>query len=171
MAAAVNLGKEFSPKKLFLLENLQASSCLFQGGGRPNNPGSKYILSLPSPSPRPRLSQLNASRSEPGSSPAEPPWVHFTHRCAPKPGGMPCSCRNQPLLTCPAMNEPTSKASSTQRPADQWTVPKIHRAHRLSPGSQEADDLLMHLMEPWTLPAPPDSMYQHHFEPTVCDFS
>lgn len=132
MAAAVNLGEEFSPKKLVLLENLQASSCLCQRGGRPDNPGSKYILFLPSPSPCPRQSQLNSLRLEPGCSPAETSLSAFvqTPRRAPKPGAMSCSCavmvhsRNQPLLTCPAMTEPTSKARGTQAPAVQWTVPK-----------------------------------------------
>lgn len=112
MAAAVNLGKEFSPKKLFLLEYLQASSCLCQGGGRPDNPGSKYILSLPSPSPHPRQSQLNASRLEPDSSPAEPPWVHLHTDVHPSLVACPVAAGTSPCWPAlPWMNLPAKQAA------------------------------------------------------------
>lgn len=157
MAAAVCLGEEFSPTRLFSLGSLLVPSCLSQGRWRSDNPGSKYFQFLPSPSSSSHISMLqNLSCAV-----LLPKLPRARLRYHPNANPSLAACPATVLCWCTAVTSPSSltrqwlyssaKQGVPRRQQVNDVCPQIHSACGIGPSSQEADDLPMRLVAQWGL--------------------
>lgn len=155
MAAAVCLGEEFSPKRLFSLGSGLVASCLSQRKWRSDIPGSKYVWFLPAPthissSHSSELQNLNWAGLQ------KPPRGHLCCHPDAHPslavwavaGLVPMHSSNQPARQRP--NSPAKQGAPRRQQINEM-CPQICSTHGIAPSSQEADDLPMHLLAQWSL--------------------
>lgn len=190
MAAAVCLGEEFSPKRLFSLGSLLVPSCLSQGRWRSDNPGRKEVQFLPSPYPHLKQSQLSASKFELGSIPAKNSSSIFmlSPKRSPKPSGMSCGCpfikmNSIPAALCPrtAVTGPRSPTRQQLNSSVKQKAPRHRQINEMCPQIHSAGGIGAPFPRGWWFSnAPrgtvkfasllPSCQCQHSFKLPTCSF-